>query len=646
MGSVDYRTLAPHLLAAVGGEENIATMGHCATRLRLRLKDDSRADKAAVEKLPGVITVMPAGGQFQIVIGNNVPILYDEMTRITKLGEDGASSEPGKKGSILNQFIELISSIFLPALWPLAGAGLLKAFLSLFINFNLLDPASTTYTILNASADAIFHFLPIFLAVNAAKRFKANIFTSMAVAAALVYPSIVALTAAEGPVTFLGLPVVAMNYTSSVIPIVIAVWLQSYLEKGLNKVLPHWLRNFTTPLLVMLIMVPLVLLTVGPATTFAARGISAAVTSVFMMAPWLGGALMGGFWQVFVLFGLHWGFVPIMLNDLTLQGYSVLSGPLLAAVLAQAAATTAVALRTRSAKRREVAGPSAVSGFVAGVTEPAIYGVNLPLKKPFYAGIAGGAIGGAIASAGGSAAAGFVFPSLLAIPAYMTVGNFTLQLIGTGVAMAIGFFVTLALVDREQPDPEPAGSDATPASGPARASADAAVPVPTDATTTTATAGGVALLTRTVALGAPVAGTAIPLTQVEDKVFASEAMGRGVGVIPTDGRIVAPASGTVVVAMKSGHAFGIRTDEGVEVLVHVGIDTVQLKGRGFTSTVAKGDRVERGQVLAEVDFGIVQAAGHDTTTVLIVTNTGQFESVEATASGTVTAGQDAALVTV
>ncbi len=628
MGSVDYKALAPQIVEKIGGEANINQMTHCATRLRFKLADESKADKAAVEKLPGVITVMPAGGQFQVVIGNNVPILYDEIARITKLGE-AESAADGPKGNILNQFIELISSIFLPALWPLAGTGLLKAFLAMFTNFGLLDATSTTYTILNAAADAIFYFLPMFLAINAAKRFKTNQFTAMAIAGALVYPSIVALTSATDPVTFFGLPVVVMNYTSSVIPIIIAVWLQGYLERFLNKVLPNWLRNFTTPMLVILVMVPLVLLTVGPATTWAARGIAAGVTSLFMLAPWFGGAIMGGLWQVFVLFGLHWGFVPIMLNDLTLQGFSLLTGPLLAAVLAQAAATLAVMFRSRSAKRREVAGPSAVSGFVAGVTEPAIYGVNLPLKIPFYAGIAGGAIGGAIASAGGSAADGFVFPSLLAIPAYMNVGNFTLQLIGTGTAIAIGFLGTLFFCPREEVDPETGDPLSTPASGPALTS---------DAPNAGSASGVVGLL-------APVAGSALPLTEVADKVFASEAMGRGVAIKPTDGTIVAPISGRVVVAMKSGHAFGIKSDDGVEVLVHIGIDTVQLKGEGFSPKVAKGDVVAAGDVLCEVDLAAVEAAGYDTTTVVVVTNTGQFADVAPTASGLVTAGAPAASVT-
>ncbi len=609
MGSVNYGTLARDIIETVGGEGNVASATHCATRLRLALKDDSKANKAATEKLPGVITVMKAGGQYQVVIGNNVGLVYEELGKFTKLIEGGGGSAP-VEGNILNKFIALISSMFLPVLWPLAGAGLLKAFLSLLTNFNLIDTTGTTYTILAATADALFYFLPLFLAVTASKRFKTNQFTSMAIGAALVYPSIVALVSAKDPVTFLGLPVVMMSYTSSVIPIIIAVWLQGYLEKFLNKYLPSAVRNFTTPLLVMLIMVPLTLMTVGPITTYAARGISSGVNALFGFAPWLAGAIMGGFWQVFVLFGLHWGFVPIMVNDLSTQGYSLLSGPLLAAVLAQAAATLAVFLRSKSFKRREVAGPSAFSGFLAGVTEPAIYGVNLPLKLPFYFGIAGGAIGGAIASAGGSAANAFVFPSLLALPAYMKIGNFTLQLIGTAVAIGLAFGLTFVFGPRETADADETETDAV-----------AGVP------------GGV------VELAAPVAGEVVAMSDVKDKVFASEAMGKGLAIVPDSGTIVSPVDGTVVVAFKTGHAFGIKTADGVEVLVHIGLDTVNLKGDGFTANVVKGQEVKKGDVLAVVDLAKVVSAGYDTTTIVVVTNTAKLADVAPTASGHVTAGQ-------
>lgn len=624
MGSVDYQALAPQLLEKVGGEANIGSMAHCATRLRLTLKDDARADKAAVEALPGVITVMKAGGQFQVVIGNDVPQLYSEMTRITHLGDEGHADAQPKPKNLLNAFIDLISSIFTPVLWTLVGAGLLKALLALTQTFSLLDPASSTYTILNAAADGVFLFLPLFLAVTSAKRFRASQFTSMAIAAALVYPSIVALASSTDPVTFFGIPVVMMTYTSSVIPIIIAVWLQSYLERGLNKILPSWLRNFTTPLITLAVMVPLVLLTVGPITTIAAQGVSGGITWLFSLAPWLGGALMGGLWQVFVMFGLHWGFVPIMLNDLNTVGYWVLGGPLLSAVLAQAAAALAVALRSHSAKRREVAGSGALSGFVAGVTEPVIYGVNLPLKLPFYFGIAGGAVGGAIAASGGSAMDQYVLPSLLGLAGYTRVGSFPLQLLGTGVAILIAFGLTFFFAPRESPDADPA----------------AAIPDADDVLPP-----AMAASTGTVSLGAPANGRTIPLSEVPDKVFASGSMGQGLAVVPSDGTIVSPVDGRVVVTMKTGHAFGLKTAEGVEVLVHIGVDTVQMGGDGFSAQVAKGDVIRRGDVLAEVDLAKIAAAGYDPTTVVLVTNTGQFADVSEEAPGEVTAAADAATIT-
>ncbi len=598
MPSVDYRSLAVDVLDKVGGETNVASLTHCATRLRFKLKDVNKADKAAVERLAGVITVMEAGGQFQVVIGNNVSIAYAEIGQISKLTGDNADNGGGEeKGSLLNRFIALISSIFTPILWPLAGAGLLKAFLAMATTFGWLDATGTTYAILNAAGDGLFTFLPIFLAVNAAKRFRTNQFTSMAIAAALCYPAIVALASATTPVTFFGIPVAMVTYTSSVIPIIVAVWLQSYLEHWLNKVLPSWLRNFTTPLLVLLIMVPLTLLTVGPVTSFAAKGISTGIAWLFTTAPWLAGALMGGFWQVFVLFGLHWGFVPFMVNDYATIGYSLMAGPLPAAVLAQAAATLAVLFKTRNINLKELAGPAALSGFVAGITEPAIYGVTLRLKKPFYYGIAGGVVGGAIAALGGSASSAFVFPSLLGLAAYMQVGSFALQLIGTGVAIVIAFTLTMVLGFDDIPNEEAREPGLIPA-------------VP-----------------GAVEVSAPVSGAVVPLAEVKDKVFASGALGKGIGIVPSSGKVYSPFAGTVVTAFPTGHAFGIKSADGVEALIHIGIDTVQLEGKGFAAAVTQGQVVEAGDLLVAVDLDVVKAAGYDPTTVVVITNTAQFAAV-------------------
>lgn len=603
MATVNYRSLAADILEQVGGEDNVVSATHCATRLRMRLKDESKADTATLEKLPGVITVMKAGGQYQVVIGNDVPVVFAELSKISRFGNDEAAESAPAQGNLFNRFIEVVSAIFQPILWPLAASGLFKAFLSMATSFGWVETTNQTFVILSAAADAVFYFLPLFLAVTAARHFKVNQFTSMAIAGALLYPSIVGLAAAGDPVTFFGIPVMLMSYASSVIPIVVAVWIQSYLERGLLKILPSAVRNFMAPLLTIAVMVPLTLMTFGPLTIMASEAISAGIAQIFVFAPWLAGAIMGGFWQVFVIFGLHWGFVPIFTNDLGTVGYSLLLAPLVPAVMAQAASTLAVAVRSRSAKRREVAGAAAVSGFLAGVTEPGIYGVNLPLKKPFYFGIVGGIVGGAIAAIGGSAASAFVLPSLLALPAYTTVGSFALLLVGTAVAIGIAFTLTFMFGPREQADD--AGTEA---SAPV---ADGATPAAT---------GNATVL-------APVTGAVVKLADVQDKVFASGAMGAGMGIIPDNDNVYAPVSGTIQVAMKTGHAYGIKSDDGVEVLVHIGIDTVKMGGDGFVSAVSRGQRVEAGDLLATVDRAKVLAAGYDTTTLLLVTNTKSLAAV-------------------
>ncbi|MBK8464084.1 MAG: PTS glucose transporter subunit IIA [Nigerium sp.] len=617
--AVDFDQLAHDIVAGVGGIENIKGARHCATRLRMELRSESKADAEAIKALPGVVTVVVAGGQYQVVVGNDVPHVYGVVADLLESAgaTDGGDSD-APKGNLLNQFIELVSSIFHPILWPLAGAGLFKAFLALFATFGWIDTETSTYTVLNASADALIYFLPLLLAITAARRFKTNQFTSMAIAGALVYPSVVALTAAEGPLTIFGIPLVIMSYSSSVVPIIVGVWVQGYLERFLIKILPSAIRNFMTPLLAMLIMVPVILLTIGPVTTIAANGIAGGINVLFDVAPWAAGALMGGFWQVFVLFGLHWGFIPIMLMQLATDGYSILTGPLPAAVLAQAAATLAVMIRTRDKATRELAGPATLSGFLAGITEPAIYGINLPRKLPFYFGIAGGVVGGALTGMAGARSDAFVFPSLIGMPAFLQTPNLPLFFIGVGVAIVLAFVLTFFWGVK---DPEP----------------EAVVDRPV------AASGAVAGTQITVA--APIAGRLIALADVPDPVFSSGMMGAGVGIVPSDGTVYAPLSGTVVAAMASGHAYGIRGDDGVEVLVHVGIDTVNMKGEGFEMKVAKGDRVEAGQVLAVVDLAAVKAAGHPTTTVMIVTNTAAQKDVSTVGAASVAANAPALVVT-
>lgn len=583
-------------------------MNHCATRLRFVLKDVSKADTEGIKALDGVVTVVQAGGQYQVVIGNDVPVLYEALGRITHLKDsDAPPAEP--QGNLLDRAVALVSALIHPLIWTMAGAGLIKAVLALATTLKWLATESTTYIILNAAGDSLFYFLPIVLAITAARRFKANEITSVAIAGALVYPSIVTLADATH-VTFLGIPVVMANYTSSLLPIIVAVWVQGLLERWLKRVLPGTIRNFTMPMIVLAVMVPMTFLTIGPVMTWLSSSISDGVQWLFVHVPWLGGAVMGAMWQVFVIFGVHWGFVPIIMTQLDPvngSGYSLIAAPLFAAVLAQAAAMLGVMIRTRDAKLRGIAGPAALSGFLAGITEPGIYGVNLPLKRPFVYGCVGGAVGGALMALAGSATDIYVFPSIVGFPALLKHGDVAMAFIGIGVAVLISLALTLTLGFT---DPDKATGQKAPGAD-----------VPAE---------------PTAALTAPVAGTATPLEKVADPVFSSGALGNGVGIVPSDGHVRAPVAGTVVTAMDSGHAYGIRTDDGVEVLVHVGLDTVNLKGEGFSPRVGAGQRVDRGDPLVDVDLAAVRQAGYDPTTVLVVTNTASLGAVVPVVDGPVT----------
>lgn len=618
----DFQPLATDVVEALGGPGNINTYTHCATRLRFKVKDSSKADLKKAEAIPGVLTAIAAGGQHQVVIGNEVPLAYEAVRGVGGMAAKGTKDADGPMEEVekvegdknwFNAFIDLISSLFTPVIWALAGIAIGKAFLSMFAQFGWMDPEGGNYIVFNATFDGLFYFLPMFLAITAAKRFRVNQFIALAIVAALLHPTLVDLAATDGATLF-GMPFPTMTYASSVIPAILAVWVAGYLQRACEKVLPGALRNFLTPLIVVLIMVPLVLLTIGPATTWLSTSISGGVAFLFDTVPWLAGAIMGGLWQVFVMFGLHWGFIPIFLNDLAVTGSIVLIAPLMAAVLSQAAATLAVFFVTRNPDRKKIAGPAAVSGFLAGVTEPAIYGVNLPLKLPFYMGLVGGAIGGAIIAMGESAANAFIFPSMLAIPAFTSVGSFTTLLAGTGVAILIGFFGTVVVARRAEKKQE-AEAALTAEEAVAQAKADEAAAI-------------VAVAAPTTQILLPAAGTVIALAEVNDKVFASGAMGEGIGVIPDTGEITSPVGGRIIAAPKSGHAYGIKTDDGVEILVHVGIDTVQMKGEGFSPRVAKGDHVEAGDVLVNVDLAAVEKHGFDPTTIVVVTNSKKLTTVK------------------
>lgn len=523
-------------------------------------------------------------------------------------GTDG----PAEKKSLANRFVAMISSIFHPLLWALAGIGLLKALVATSVTFGWLDPETSTGVVLNALSDAFIYFLPVALAVSAAKYFDAQQFTSLAIAGSLVYPAISALNGADG-LTFFGVPMTMVGYAYSVIPIIATVWIQSHIERFLYAKLPAILRRFVTPMLVVLILVPFVFLLIGPVSATLTGWVAGGINAVFQNVPWLGGAILGGTWQLLTVFGVHSGFTPFFIADYQEFGYGRLLAPMFGGVLAQTAAFAGVWVRSKRPARKTLAATATASGLLAGVTEPGIYGVSLPLRRPFIFGLIGGAVGGGIISAAGVATnAAIVFPSLLSVPALTGNGDLVFALVGIGTGMALGFGLTV-IFGFTDPDEE-----TTPEN--------------------TAPKGAAAPSTDTTILS-PLSGTAIPLDQVADPVFAGGAMGKGAAIVPSIGAVLAPFDGVVKAVFPTGHAIGLRSDTGAEVLIHIGLNTVKLNGKHFVIRVEQGQSVTAGDVLVEFDQDAIKAEGYDLTTPVIVTNAKQFPSIGSVRSGLVSTGE-------
>lgn len=559
--------LSKQIITLVGGEGNVNSVFHCATRLRFKLKDNSKANKAALEKTPGVITVVENSGQFQVVIGNNVSQVFEQIMKETSLqdAEKSGSDESSESTGVLGKAVDIISSIFSPILGALAGAGILKGLLALILSLEWISAASGTYMILNAAADSVFYFLPVFLAVTAARKFKANQFVSIAIAGALIYPAVIAAVGSPDPLHFLGIKIVLINYSSSVIPIILAVWVQSYVEKWFRSFIHESVRNILVPMFALLIVIPLTFLAFGPVGSLISDGLASGYTWLYNLSPLVAGAIAGAFWQVFVIFGVHWGFVPIMLSNIATLGQDTMLPILSAAVLSQAGAVFGVFLKSRNPQLKALAGSSTLSA-VFGITEPTIYGVTLKLKKPFIYACISGAIGGAIIATGGARALSFSLPGLLALPTYFGTG-FVWVVIGILVAFVLAAVLVLVF-GYEEPE------------------TDAAASVNLSATSGTTTP---TLIDKELVVS-PLAGTLQPLDTLPDEAFASGAMGKGIVIEPSSGILTSPVNGTVTTVFPTGHAIGITSEGGAELLIHVGVNTVKLKGQHFTKKCRKATR--------------------------------------------------------
>ena len=615
-----YKGLAADIIKNVGGEENVISLTHCITRLRFKLKDEDLANNETLEAMDGVMTVVQSGGQYQVVIGNAVKDVYETILEETgiQVGKDKAEEDSQDvKGSLLDRFIDLISSIFTPILSVLVATGMIKGFTALLLATEVMTPESGTAQMMTIIGDAFFYFLPIFLGLSAARKFGMHEFTGMAVAAALVYPTLPAIMAGEKMYTlfagtvfesavhmeFLGLPVILMSYASSVIPIILALYFGAKIEKLFVRLVPSMLQNFLVPFLTLCVLIPLTFLLIGPLATWAGQMVGAAATGIYNFSPVLAGIFVGGLWQVFIIFGLHWGLVPIMLNNISVLGYDPVVMSHFAASFAQIGVVLAIILRTKDKKLRNLAIPACISGLF-GVTEPCIYGVTLPRKKFFVISCIGAAVGGGILAALGArfyllgGLGIFGYPNFISVTSGDLSGMYTAML-ASGVAFVTGLMLTVLLyrqVEKQENDIKKISYENMPQG----------------------------------AMAAPLSGKIVPLAEVPDSVFASGCMGQGVAIEPDEGRVIAPADGVVTTIFPTGHAVGLTLDDGREVLIHVGMDTVKLEGKYFKALVAQGDKVTAGQTLIEFSPEKIREEGYKTITPVIVTNTSEYSEINVT----------------
>ena len=613
-----YHALAKDIVKNVGGKENVLGLVHCITRLRFTLKDESLAKDEILKNMDGVVTVMKSGGQYQVVIGNHVPEVFEEVMPLLSLGGENVPEEEKKSGKLLDRAIDVVSGIFQPILGIMAACGMLKGLNTLFVTLGLYTDTCGGYMIINAAGDALFTFLPLFLGYTAAKKFKLKPMLGLAIGAAMCYPAIQqsALSAAGEPlynvlsgtmfsspvyIDFFGIPVISVDYTGTVIPVILAVWFAAKCEKLFNKFIPDLVKFFFVPMLTLLVTLPIAILFLGPVATFGSTLISEFTLAIRSFSPLLAGAVVGATWQILVIFGMHWGFIPVYINNVMTLGYDNVMMPFFACTFATSAVVLAIFFKTKNKQLKEMAIPNFISG-IFGVTEPAIYGILLPLKKPFIISCIAGGIGGAFYGhfnfrkfiLGGMGI--FELPNMMNPDGSM--GNIIVAFAGIAISMVVGFVLTMLFYKEKEET--------------------AAV----------------------VTISSPLKGKLVQLSDVKDDAFSSGALGEGVAVMPEEGVLYAPADGTISAFFPTGHAIGLTTTEGVELLMHVGMDTVQLEGKGFKPLAAAGDTVKKGQKLLEFDMEYISKAGFSLVTPVLVANTAEYAAVTPSKGENISYGEE------
>lgn len=604
------KELAESIIKNVGGKNNVISLVHCATRLRFVLKDNTIANAETLKKQKGVIMVVESGGQFQVVIGNNVGDAYNDIMEIAQLSDENNNSQNKPKQNIFYKLIDIISGIFAPVLSVLVASGILKGIIAILIISGIVIEKSSTEIMLSAIADSAFYYLPILLGYCAVKKFGGNPFVGMALGGALIHPNIVALlgSTVQNTIDFFSLPIMLVPYQSSVIPIILAAWVYSLLEINLNKILHDSFKKFISPLFSLLITALLTFAIIGPVATYLSDGVSIAILFIYNINPIIASMILAATWQILVIFGVHWGMVPLFMTNIKGVGKDFLMPILIPAVFGQTGAAFGLMLRSKNKDFRALAGSAALSGCF-GVTEPAIYGVNLPNKKPFIFGCIGAAIGGGIVGFFQPNMYSFGFASIFSFTQIIPSSGIDSTVFGTMVATLVSFIISTILsyfwgLPKDIPNEK---SDTK----------------PNDLRTDEINNESVKIIT----VSSPMEGKCIPLSEVNDPTFASELMGKGIAIIPTTGKVLAPEDGEVVSLFRTKHAIGFMTDSQAEILIHVGIDTVKLDGKYFESHVEMGDKVKKGTLLVTFDIDAIKQAGYEITTPIIISNSDNYIDV-------------------
>ena len=671
-------TTAEQIVEKVGGPGNITSLTHCATRLRFELKDAGVVDQKALEAIPGVMGAVPqSGDRYQVVIGGAVASVYADITHLPSMaGAKAAPSDADVKaaerakvrGKVawIDAFFEYLSNSFRPLLGVLLGSSLIIAIAAVLDAFGLvpfqgvdrLEAAGATWVFWDTMWRSVLYFLPIMVAYNAAKALKIDPWIGGAVMAALFTPEFLSLNGAADTVCtevlgqdqcvaqIFGLPMQLNGYGGQVFVPLIMVAVLAQLHKLLQRIFPENVQMVFVPFLCLLIMVPVTAFAIGPFSIWIGNGLGAGLAWLNTTVPLLFAVLIPMIYPFLVPLGLHWPMNALMLANISTLGYDFIQGPMGTwnfACFGATAGVLVISSRVKDMEVRQTAIGALAAGLFGGISEPSLYGIHLRYKRIYPRMLIGCATGGVTigilswiftpAAPGdpvGVTTGAFAFTSLLTIPVFNPMWIYA-------ISIAAAFVVAMLLViasDYRTPEQKAEFEElkAQEAADLALAAAPAAAAAPAPA------GGGVATLVATRTVEAPVAGKLVPITEVNDKVFASKALGDGVGIVPSDGHVVAPVAGVLMTVPESGHAFGIKTDDGVEVLVHVGIDTVQLEGKGFELDVAKDQRVEAGDLLAKVDLDAVKAAGYDTTTMVVVINTATLKSVTPAAPGEVSLG--------